>query len=224
MAPSSKCARSYGQMNEPPGARMRYELSGLTVAEHFRDQGQDVLFFVDRRLPRFTQAARKMSARPHPIGGRLSADACYRHGRSRSASPPRRRARSRRCKQLCPGRRLDRSGARRLSFAHLDATTVLSRGIAEKGIYPAVDPLEFDGAACSIPRPSATEHYAIARRLILQRYERFCRSIIAILGMDELSEEDLTALLRRRSVHRLARQAGSARRYDQGLRVVRRRL
>ena len=141
----SKCALVFGQMNEPPGARARVGLTGLTVAEYFRDQGQDVLFFVDN-IFRFTQAGSEDvgAARPHSFGGGLSADARDRHGRAAGAHHHHHQGLDHLgAGDLRAGRRPDRSGARDVVRA-LDATTVLSRSIAEKGIYPAVDPLELD--------------------------------------------------------------------------------
>src|SRR6478736_6211219 len=169
-AAGSKCALVYGQMNEPPGARARVGLSGLTVAEYFRDQGQDVLFFVDN-IFRFTQAGSEVSA----LLGRIPSAVGY---------------------QPAPA----------TSFAHLDATTVLSRGIAEKGIYPAVDPLDSTSRMLS-PLVVGDEHYAVARsvQVILQRYKAL-QDIIAILGMDELSEEDKIAVARARKIERFLSQ------------------
>ena len=206
-AEGSKCALVYGQMNEPPGARARVGLSGLTVAEYFRDQGQDVLFFVDN-IFRFTQAGSEVSALLGRIPRRwaISRRSPPTWARCRSASPRRRRARSRSVQAIyVPADDLT-DPAPATSFAHLDATTVLSRGIAEKGIYPAVDPLDSTSRMLS-PLIVGEEHYAVARRVqeILQRYKAL-QDIIAILGMDELSEEDKIAVARARKIERFLSQ------------------
>ncbi len=172
-AKGSKCALVYGQMNEPPGAPRRVALSGLTVAEHFRDQGQDVLFFVDN-IFRFTQAGSEVSALlgPYPFGGGLSADARDRHGRFAGAHHDHAKGFHTSVQAIyVPADDLT-DPAPAASFAHLDATTVLSRAIAEKGIYPAVDPLDSTSRMLD-PRVVGEEHYAVARRVqaILQKYK-----------------------------------------------------
>src|SRR6266542_3518977 len=171
-AAGSKCALVYGQMNEPPGARARVGLSGLTVAEYFRDQGQDVLFFVDN-IFRIT---------PTTKGSVTSVQAIYVPADDLTDPAP------------------------ATSFAHLDATTVLSRDIAAKGIYPAVDPLDSTSRMLS-PLVVGEEHYAVARQVqqILQRYKAL-QDIIAILGMDELSEEDKLTVSRVRKIERFLSQ------------------
>ena len=236
----SKCALVYGQMNEPPGARARVGLSGLTVAEYFRDQGQDVLFFVDN-IFRFTQAGSEVSA----LLGRIPSAVGYQPTLATDMGALQERITTTQKGSITsvqaiyvPADDLT-DPAPATSFAHLDATTVLSRGIAEKGIYPAVDPLDSTSRMLS-PLIVGEEHYAVARRVqeILQRYKAL-QDIIAILGMDELSEEDKIAVARARkierflsqpfhrgrSVHRLARQVRRPRRHHQGLQgPVRRRV
>ena len=220
----SKCALVYGQMNEPPGARARVGLSGLTVAEYFRDQGQDVLFFVDN-IFRFTQAGSEVSA----LLGRIPSAVGYQPTLATDMGALQERITTTTKGSITsvqaiyvPADDLT-DPAPATSFAHLDATTVLSRAIAEKGIYPAVDPLDSTSRMLS-PLIVGEEHYAVARQVqqILQRYKAL-QDIIAILGMDELSEEDKIAVARarkierflspavprRRSVHRLARRASS---------------
>ena len=228
----SKCALVYGQMNEPPGARARVGLSGLTVAEHFRDQGQDVLFFVDN-IFRFTQAGSEVSALlgriPSAVGYQPTLATDMGALQERITTTTKGSVTSVQAIYVPADDLTDPAPA--TSFAHLDATTVLSRDIAAKGIYPAVDPLDSTSRMLS-PLVVGEEHYAVARRVqqILQRYKAL-QDIIAILGMDELSEEDkldrvaraqdralpVAAVLRRRSVHRLARQARRPRRHHQGL-------
>ena len=192
-AAGSKCALVYGQMNEPPGARARVGLSGLTVAEYFRDQGQDVLFFVDN-IFRFTQAGSEVSA----LLGRIPSAVGYQPTLATDMGALQERITTTQKGSITsvqaiyvPADDLT-DPAPATSFAHLDATTVLSRGIAEKGIYPAVDPLDSTSRMLD-PRIVGEEHYAVARRVqeILQRYKAL-QDIIAILGMDELSEEDKT--------------------------------
>src|SRR5258705_647579 len=187
----SKCALVYGQMNEPPGARARVGLSGLTVAEYFRDQGQDVLFFVDN-IFRFTQAGSEVSALlvriPSAVGYQPTLATDMGALQERITTTPKGSITSRQPIYVPADDFTNPAPA--TSFAHLDATTVLSRSIAEKGIYPAVDPLDSTSRMLS-PMIVGEEHYAIARQVqqILQRYKAL-QDIIAILGMDELSEED----------------------------------
>jgi len=203
----SKCALIFGQMNEPPGARARVGLSGLTVAEHFRDQGQDVLFFVDN-IFRFTQAGAEVSA----LLGRIPSAVGYQPTLATDMGALQERITSTRKGSITsvqaiyvPADDLT-DPAPATSFAHLDATTVLSRGIAEKGIYPAVDPLDSTSRILD-PRVVGEEHYRVARLVqsILQRYKSL-QDIIAILGMDELSEEDKLVVARARKVERFLSQ------------------
>ena len=203
----SKCALVFGQMNEPPGARARVGLSGLTVAEHFRDQGQDVLFFVDN-IFRFTQAGSEMSA----LLGRIPSAVGYQPTLSTDMGALQERITTTHKGSITsvqaiyvPADDLT-DPAPATSFAHLDATTVLSRSIAEKGIYPAVDPLDSTSRMLS-PLVVGEEHYAVARQVqqILQRYKAL-QDIIAILGMDELSEEDKIAVARARKIERFLSQ------------------
>ncbi len=203
----SKCALVFGQMNEPPGARMRVGLTGLTVAEYFRDQGQDVLFFVDN-IFRFTQAGSEVSA----LLGRIPSAVGYQPTLATDMGALQERITSTQKGSITsvqaiyvPADDLT-DPAPAASFAHLDATTVLSRGIAEKGIYPAVDPLDSTSRVLE-PRVVGDEHYATARRVqaILQRYKSL-QDIIAILGMDELSEEDKIAVARARKIERFLSQ------------------
>ncbi len=184
----SKCALVYGQMNEPPGARMRVALSGLTVAEDFRDKGQDVLFFVDN-IFRFTQAGSEVSA----LLGRIPSAVGYQPTLATDMGALQERITSTQKGSITsvqaiyvPADDLT-DPAPATSFAHLDATTVLSRTIAEKGIYPAVDPLDSTSRMLD-PRIVGEEHYQVARRVqsVLQKYKSL-QDIIAILGMDELS-------------------------------------
>jgi F-type H+-transporting ATPase subunit beta len=203
----SKCALVYGQMNEPPGARARVGLSGLTVAEHFRDQGQDVLFFVDN-IFRFTQAGSEVSA----LLGRIPSAVGYQPTLATDMGALQERITTTQKGSITsvqaiyvPADDLT-DPAPATSFAHLDATTVLSRGIAEKGIYPAVDPLDSTSRILE-PRVVGEEHYQVARQVqaILQRYKSL-QDIIAILGMDELSEEDKLAVARARKIERFLSQ------------------
>jgi F-type H+-transporting ATPase subunit beta len=203
----SKCALVYGQMNEPPGARARVGLTGLTVAEHFRDQGQDVLFFVDN-IFRFTQAGSEVSA----LLGRIPSAVGYQPTLATDMGALQERITTTHKGSVTsvqaiyvPADDLT-DPAPATSFAHLDATTVLSRGIAEKGIYPAVDPLDSTSRILT-PLVVGEEHYAIARRVqqILQRYKAL-QDIIAILGMDELSEEDKLTVARARKIERFLSQ------------------
>jgi len=203
----SKCALVYGQMNEPPGARARVGLSGLTVAEYFRDQGQDVLFFVDN-IFRFTQAGSEVSA----LLGRIPSAVGYQPTLATDMGALQERITTTQKGSITsvqaiyvPADDLT-DPAPATSFAHLDATTVLSRSIAEKGIYPAVDPLDSTSRMLS-PLIVGEEHYAVARRVqqILQRYKAL-QDIIAILGMDELSEEDKVTVARARKIERFLSQ------------------
>ena len=203
----SKCALVYGQMNEPPGARARVALTGLTVAEHFRDQGQDVLFFVDN-IFRFTQAGSEVSA----LLGRIPSAVGYQPTLATDMGALQERITTTTKGSITsvqaiyvPADDLT-DPAPATSFAHLDATTVLSRQIAEKGIYPAVDPLDSTSRMLQ-PSIVGEEHYAVARQVqsILQRYKAL-QDIIAILGMDELSEEDKLTVARARKIERFLSQ------------------
>jgi F-type H+-transporting ATPase subunit beta len=203
----SKCALVYGQMNEPPGARARVGLSGQTVAEYFRDQGQDVLFFVDN-IFRFTQAGSEVSA----LLGRIPSAVGYQPTLATDMGALQERITTTTKGSITsvqaiyvPADDLT-DPAPATSFAHLDATTVLSRSIAEKGIYPAVDPLDSTSRMLD-PRVVGEEHYEVARRVqqILQRYKSL-QDIIAILGMDELSEEDKLTVARARKIERFLSQ------------------
>ncbi|MCA0400763.1 MAG: F0F1 ATP synthase subunit beta [Proteobacteria bacterium] len=203
----SKCALVFGQMNEPPGARMRVALSGLTVAEHFRDQGQDVLFFVDN-IFRFTQAGSEVSA----LLGRIPSAVGYQPTLATDMGALQERITTTTKGSITsvqaiyvPADDLT-DPAPATSFAHLDATTVLNRSIAEKGIYPAVDPLDSTSRMLT-PAVVGEEHYAVARQVqqILQRYKAL-QDIIAILGMDELSEEDKLTVARARKIERFLSQ------------------
>ncbi len=203
----SKCALVYGQMNEPPGARARVGLSGLTVAEYFRDQGQDVLFFVDN-IFRFTQAGSEVSA----LLGRIPSAVGYQPTLATDMGALQERITTTTKGSITsvqaiyvPADDLT-DPAPATSFAHLDATTVLSRSIAEKGIYPAVDPLDSTSRMLS-PLVVGDEHYQVARQVqqVLQRYKAL-QDIIAILGMDELSEEDKIAVARARKIERFLSQ------------------
>jgi F-type H+/Na+-transporting ATPase subunit beta len=203
----SKCALVFGQMNEPPGARARVGLSGLTVAEYFRDQGQDVLFFVDN-IFRFTQAGSEMSA----LLGRIPSAVGYQPTLATDMGALQERITTTNKGSITsvqaiyvPADDLT-DPAPATSFAHLDATTVLSRSIAEKGLYPAVDPLDSTSRMLSA-LIVGEEHYAVARQVqqILQRYKSL-QDIIAILGMDELSEEDKLTVSRARKIERFLSQ------------------
>ncbi len=203
----SKCALVYGQMNEPPGARARVGLSGLTVAEYFRDQGQDVLFFVDN-IFRFTQAGSEVSALlgriPSAVGYQPTLATDMGALQERITTTTKGSVTSVQAIYVPADDLTDPAPA--TSFAHLDATTVLSRGIAEKGIYPAVDPLDSTSRMLS-PLVVGEEHYQVARQVqqVLQRYKAL-QDIIAILGMDELSEEDKLTVARARKVERFLSQ------------------
>lgn len=203
----SKCSLVYGQMNEPPGARARVALTGLSVAEHFRDEGQDVLFFVDN-IFRFTQAGSEVSA----LLGRIPSAVGYQPTLATDMGDMQERITSTSTGSITsvqaiyvPADDLT-DPAPATSFAHLDATTVLSRAIAEKGIYPAVDPLDSTSRVLD-PRIVGEEHYGVARQVqaILQRYKAL-QDIIAILGMDELSEEDKLSVARARKIERFLSQ------------------
>jgi len=206
-AAGSKCALVYGQMNEPPGARARVALSGLTVAEYFRDKGQDVLFFVDN-IFRFTQAGSEVSA----LLGRIPSAVGYQPTLATDMGALQERITTTQKGSITsvqaiyvPADDLT-DPAPATSFAHLDATTVLSRGIAEKGIYPAVDPLDSTSRMLD-PRIVGEEHYQVARKVqsILQKYKSL-QDIIAILGMDELSEDDKMTVARARKIERFMSQ------------------
>ncbi len=204
----SKVALVYGQMNEPPGARARVGLSGLTVAEYFRDEeGQDVLFFVDN-IFRFTQAGAEVSA----LLGRIPSAVGYQPTLATDMGALQERITSTKKGSITsvqaiyvPADDLT-DPAPATSFAHLDATTVLSRQIAELGIYPAVDPLDSTSRSLD-PRIVGDEHYTVAREVqrILQTYKSL-QDIIAILGMDELSEEDKLVVSRARKIQRFLSQ------------------
>lgn len=203
----SKCALAYGQMSEPPGARARVGLTGLTLAEYFRDQGQDVLFFVDNVF-RFTQAGSEVSA----LLGRIPSAVGYQPTLATEMGALQERITTTTAGSITsvqaiyvPADDLT-DPAPATSFAHLDATTVLSRSIAEKGIYPAVDPLDSTSRLLT-PLTVSAEHYEVARQVqaILQRYKSL-QDIIAILGMDELSEEDKSTVARARKIERFLSQ------------------
>ncbi|RTM10295.1 MAG: F0F1 ATP synthase subunit beta [Bradyrhizobiaceae bacterium] len=203
----SKCALVFGQMNEPPGARARVALTGLTIAEDFRDKGQDVLFFVDN-IFRFTQAGSEVSA----LLGRIPSAVGYQPTLATDMGALQERITTTQKGSITsvqaiyvPADDLT-DPAPATSFAHLDATTTLSRSIAEKGIYPAVDPLDSTSRMLS-PLVVGEEHYAVARQVqqVLQRYKAL-QDIIAILGMDELSEEDKLTVARARKVERFMSQ------------------
>jgi F-type H+-transporting ATPase subunit beta len=204
----SKAALVYGQMNEPPGARARVGLSGLTLAEYFRDEeGQDVLLFIDN-IFRFTQAGSEVSA----LLGRIPSAVGYQPTLATDMGTLQERITSTRKGSITsvqaiyvPADDLT-DPAPATSFAHLDATTVLSRQIAELGIYPAVDPLDSTSRMLD-PRIIGEEHYRVARDVqrVLQTYKSL-QDIIAILGMDELSEEDKLTVARARKIQRFLSQ------------------
>jgi F-type H+-transporting ATPase subunit beta len=203
----AKTALVFGQMNEPPGARMRVALTGLTMCEHFRDQGQDVLLFIDN-IFRFTQAGSEVSA----LLGRIPSAVGYQPTLATEMGSLQERITSTKQGSITsvqavyvPADDLT-DPAPAATFTHLDATTVLSRGIVELGIYPAVDPLESTSTMLD-PRIVGREHYdvTIKVRHILERYKEL-QDIIAILGIDELSEEDKTVVLRARKVQRFFSQ------------------
>ena len=203
----SKCALVYGQMNEPPGARMRVALAGLTIAEDFRDKGQDVLFFVDN-IFRFTQAGSEVSALlgriPSAVGYQPTLATDMGNLQERITTTNKGSITSVQAIYVPADDLTDPAPA--TSFAHLDARTVLSRSIAEKGIYPAVDPLDSTSRMLSADIVGE-EHYAVATAVqqTLQRYKSL-QDIIAILGMDELSEEDKMTVARARKIERFLSQ------------------
>ena len=207
----SKTALVYGQMNEPPGARMRVGLSGLTMAEYFRDvKNQDVLLFIDN-IFRFTQAGSEVSA----LLGRMPSAVGYQPTLATEMGALQERITSTRKGSITsvqavyvPADDLT-DPAPATTFTHLDATTVLSRDIASQGIYPAVDPLDSTSRILS-PEVLGSEHYEIAREVqrVLQRYKEL-QDIIAIMGMDELSEEDKLTVSRARKVQRFLSQSFS---------------
>ncbi len=204
----NKTALVYGQMNEPPGARMRVALSGLTLAEYFRDrEGQDVLLFIDN-IYRFTQAGSEVSA----LLGRMPSAVGYQPTLATEMGALQERITSTKKGSITsvqavyvPADDLT-DPAPATTFAHLDATTVLDRGIASLGIYPAVDPLESTSRILT-PDVVGLEHYEVARETqrILQRYKEL-QDIIAIMGMDELSEEDKLTVSRARKIQRFLSQ------------------
>ena len=204
----NKTALVYGQMNEPPGARMRVALSGLTMAEYFRDkEGQDVLLFIDN-IFRFTQAGSEVSA----LLGRMPSAVGYQPTLATEMGALQERITSTKKGSITsvqavyvPADDLT-DPAPATTFAHLDATTVLSRNIASMGIYPAVDPLESTSRILT-PDIVGKEHYEVARAVqsILQRYNEL-QDIIAILGMDELSDEDKLTVSRARKIQRFLSQ------------------
>jgi F-type H+-transporting ATPase subunit beta len=205
---NSKAALVYGQMNEPPGARARVALTGLTLAEYFRDEeGQDVLFFIDN-IFRFTQAGSEVSA----LLGRIPSAVGYQPTLATDMGALQERITSTKKGSITsvqavyvPADDLT-DPAPATSFAHLDATTVLNRSIAELGIYPAVDPLDSTSRVLD-PRVVGDEHYQTAREVqrVLQSYKSL-QDIIAILGMDELSEEDKMTVARARKIQRFLSQ------------------
>ncbi len=202
-----KVAMVYGQMNEPPGARLRVGLSGLTMAEYFRDQGQDVLLFIDN-IFRFVQAGSEVSA----LLGRMPSAVGYQPTLATEMGQLQERITSTRAGSVTSVQAIyvpaddltDPAPAN--TFAHLDSTTVLSRAIVEKGIYPAVDPLDSTSRALQ-PGIVSEDHYRTATRVqeVLQRY-RDLQDIIAILGIDELSDEDKLVVSRARKIERYLSQ------------------
>jgi F-type H+-transporting ATPase subunit beta len=203
----NKTALVYGQMTEPPGARLRVGLTGLTAAEYFRDAGQDVLLFIDN-IFRFTQAGSEVSA----LLGRMPSAVGYQPTLATEMGQLQERITSTKKGSITSVQAIyvpadditDPAPAN--AFAHLDATTVLSRQLTELGIYPAVDPLASTSRILD-PRILGEEHYATARNVqrILQRYKEL-QDIIAILGMDELSDEDKLAVGRARKIQRFLSQ------------------
>jgi F-type H+/Na+-transporting ATPase subunit beta len=202
-----KVALVYGQMNEPPGARLRVGLSGLTMAEYFRDEGQDVLLFIDN-IFRFVQAGSEVSA----LLGRMPSAVGYQPTLASEMGQLQERITSTRTGSVTsvqaifvPADDLT-DPAPAATFAHLDSTTVLSRAIVEKGIYPAVDPLDSSSRALQ-PGIVSEEHYQVATLVlqILQRYKDL-QDIIAILGMDELTDEDKVVVARARRIERFLSQ------------------
>lgn len=204
----NKAALVFGQMNEPPGARQRIALAGLTIAEYFRDvQGQDVLLFIDN-IFRFTQAGSEVSAllgrMPSAVGYQPTLATEMGNLQERITSTTKGSITSVQAVYVPADDLTDPAPA--ATFAHLDATTVLSRSISEKGIYPAVDPLDSNSRILD-PQVVGQEHYDVARGVqqILQRYKDL-QDIIAILGMDELSEEDKVLVARARKIERFLSQ------------------
>jgi F-type H+-transporting ATPase subunit beta len=203
----SKVALIYGQMTEPPGARLRVALSGLTVAEYFRDQGLDVLLFIDN-IFRFTQAGSEVSA----LLGRMPSAVGYQPNLATEMGEMQERITSTKTGSVTSIQAVYvpaddyTDPAPATTFAHLDATTNLSRQIAELGIYPAVDPLASTSRILD-PRVLGDEHYTVARSVkqILQRYKDL-QDIIAILGIDELSEDDKLTVSRARKIQRFLSQ------------------
>ena len=202
-----KTALVFGQMNEPPGARMRVALTGLTMAEYFRDKGQDVLLFIDN-IFRFTQAGSEVSA----LLGRIPSAVGYQPTLATEMGALQERITSTTNGSITsvqavyvPADDLT-DPAPATTFAHLDATTVLSRSISELGIYPAVDPLESSSRILD-PRVVGKEHYEVAMDVknILERYKEL-QDIIAILGVDELSDEDKAVVSRARRIQRFLSQ------------------
>ena len=204
----SKTALIYGQMTEPPGARLRVGLTGLTVAEYFRDEaGQDVLLFIDN-IFRFTQAGSEVSA----LLGRMPSAVGYQPNLATEMGELQERITSTKKGSITSVQAIYvpaddyTDPAPATTFAHLDATTNLSRAIAELGIYPAVDPLASTSRILD-PRIVGEEHYRVAKevKLVLQRYKDL-QDIIAILGIDELSEEDKLTVTRARKIQRFLSQ------------------
>ena len=202
-----KVALVYGQMNEPPGARLRVGLSGLTMAEYFRDEGQDVLFFIDN-IFRFVQAGSEVSAllgrMPSAVGYQPTLATEMGQLQERITSTSKGSITSVQAIYVPADDLTDPAPA--ASFAHLDATTVLSRAISEKGIYPAVDPLDSNSRILQ-PGTVGEEHYRTATQVqeVLQRYKDL-QDIIAILGMDELSDDDKVIVQRARKIERFLSQ------------------
>jgi F-type H+-transporting ATPase subunit beta len=204
---NSRCSLVFGQMNEPPGARARVALTGLTIAENFRDQGKDILFFVDN-IFRFTQAGSEMSALlgriPSAVGYQPTLATDMGQLQERITSTTKGSITSVQAIYVPADDLTDPAPA--ASFAHLDAQTVLNRAISEKGIYPAVDPLDSSSRILD-PNVVGQAHYDVARGVqeILQKYKSL-QDIIAILGMDELSEEDKLVVSRARKIERFLSQ------------------
>jgi F-type H+-transporting ATPase subunit beta len=204
---NSKVSLVYGQMTEPPGARLRVALSGLTVAEYFRDQGNDVLFFVDN-IFRFTQAGSEVSA----LLGRMPSAVGYQPNLATEMGEMQERITSTKTGAITSIQAVYvpaddyTDPAPATTFAHLDAVTALSRQIVEIGIYPAVDPLASNSRILD-PQIVGEEHYNVAQdvKRILQRYKDL-QDIIAILGLDELSEEDKLTVARARKIQRFFSQ------------------
>ncbi|OYZ39750.1 MAG: F0F1 ATP synthase subunit beta, partial [Thiotrichales bacterium 24-47-4] len=202
-----KVAMVYGQMNEPPGNRLRVALTGLTMAEYFRDEGRDILFFVDN-IYRYTLAGNEVSA----LLGRMPSAVGYQPTLAEEMGAVQERITSTKTGSITsiqavyvPADDLT-DPAPATTFAHLDATVVLNRSIAEQGLYPAIDPLDSTSRQLD-PLVVGAEHYEIARGVqkTLQRYKEL-KDIIAILGMDELSEEDKSIVTRARKIQRFLSQ------------------